>query len=87
MTQDSHLTIADFGLAKMLVPKGLLLAPGTESAWVVKETVGTLEYMSPETLTGQLSGTKADIYAVGCIGIEMLTGRVSLLRFAFHDID
>jgi eukaryotic-like serine/threonine-protein kinase len=45
----------------------LLTAPGT--------VAGTLEYMTPEQLEGAMPTTSWDIWALGVICYEMLTGR------------
>jgi serine/threonine-protein kinase len=37
--------------------------------------VGTIAYMSPEQVTGQPSSAASDIYALGIVFYEMLTGR------------
>jgi serine/threonine protein kinase/formylglycine-generating enzyme required for sulfatase activity len=42
--------------------------------------VGTLDYMSPEVRAGQAADTRSDIYAVGIIAYQMLTGRKPLGR-------
>jgi tRNA A-37 threonylcarbamoyl transferase component Bud32/GAF domain-containing protein len=62
--------ILDFGLAKIKLldvsnPKNLTL-PGT--------VLGTLHYMSPEQLTGQEVDERTDIYSIGVIVVEALTG-------------
>ena len=59
--------IADFGLALALERKSGLTSTG--------QTLGTPEYMAPEQATGACVGGAADIYALGAILYELLTGR------------
>ena len=59
--------IADFGLALALERKSGLTSTG--------QTLGTPEYMAPEQATGAFVGRAADIYALGAILYELLTGR------------
>ena len=61
--------ITDFGLAHGLVPSGLSLT-GTQ------EVVGTPAYMAPEQLNGGAITPATDIYALGVVMFEMLTGAV-----------
>jgi TolB-like protein/tRNA A-37 threonylcarbamoyl transferase component Bud32/Flp pilus assembly protein TadD len=61
--------VLDFGLAK-------LLRPGTESTATETNTVaGTLPYMAPELLRGEMVDPRTDIYALGVILYEISTGR------------
>ena len=64
---DDHLTLFDFGIAR--AAEGARL---TEA----NMRIGTAEYMAPETITIGESGPGTDLYALGIIGYEMLTGRV-----------
>jgi DNA-binding beta-propeller fold protein YncE len=57
--------LSDFGLAKAAGDSGLL--SGTS-------IVGTVEYMSPEQWRGDRVGPAADIYSLGCVLYEALTG-------------
>jgi tetratricopeptide (TPR) repeat protein/tRNA A-37 threonylcarbamoyl transferase component Bud32 len=59
--------IMDFGIARSVKAKGL-----TEAGVMI----GTPEYMSPEQVDGQEADQRADIYALGIILFELLTGRV-----------
>ena len=60
-----HARILDFGLAKLL---------GSDSGLTVGMAVGTPNYMAPEqTREGPVDG-RADLYAVGIVLFEMLTG-------------
>ncbi|MGC9024619.1 MAG: protein kinase domain-containing protein, partial [Chloroflexia bacterium] len=63
---DGHVTLTDFGLAKV-VESMKLTASG--------ETLGTLEYMSPEQARGEASPA-SDIYSLGVMTYEMLAGRL-----------
>jgi serine/threonine protein kinase/tetratricopeptide (TPR) repeat protein len=59
--------IMDFGIARSITGKGI-----TGNGVMI----GTPEYMSPEQVEGKESDHRADIYAVGVIIYEMLTGKV-----------
>jgi WD40 repeat protein/serine/threonine protein kinase len=65
--------VADFGLAKLLDGSGAPGGPLTHSG----EVVGTPAYMAPEQARGdgQAIGPAVDVYALGAILYEMLTGR------------
>jgi serine/threonine protein kinase len=60
--------IIDFGIAKV---RDSAVAPST----TVSATVGTIAYMSPEQLSARPLTVASDIYALGAIAYEMLTGR------------
>ena len=67
--------VGDFGIAKAA-------GPTRQVRTEVGEIKGTAAYMSPEQRVGQHVDRRADIYAVGAICYELLTGRVINLDFA-----
>jgi serine/threonine-protein kinase len=66
-----YVKVLDFGLAKRSEAPGGN-TPQTRASMIV----GTPEYMAPEQACGQPVGPRTDLYAVGIIAFEMLTGRM-----------
>lgn len=64
--------ILDFGLARVLKEEKQLKLTQTG------ELIGSIFYMSPEQCKGKSSDWRADIYALGCILFELLTGEPPL---------
>jgi serine/threonine protein kinase len=62
--------ILDFGLAKILYGSGDL-----ETITFKGQIFGTPEYISPEQIVGDDVDQRADIYALGVLAFEMVTGR------------
>jgi serine/threonine protein kinase len=63
--------VTDFGLAKRFDRE-----PSITALTKTGVVVGTVDYMSPEQITGRRTDARADIYALGCVYYEMLTGAV-----------
>lgn len=70
--------LSDFGIAKVLENKKGLTRPGAG--------VGTPEYMSPEQCMGGAVDGRADIYALGVMLYEALTGRTPFVGENYHAI-
>lgn len=62
--------VVDFGLAKLNGAEGSLAAKLSKTG----DIMGTPHYMAPELFDGEAANEKADIYALGIIFYEMITG-------------
>jgi serine/threonine protein kinase len=70
ITKDGRVKVADFGIAKGAA------ASGQQGLTSEGMTVGTPEYMSPEQALGKNVTPQSDLYSIGCMTYEMLTGRL-----------
>jgi serine/threonine-protein kinase len=69
LCSDGSLRIMDFGIAKVAASRRMTFGG-------FSPTMGTPDYMAPEQVKGQRGDERTDIYSVGAILYEMLTGRV-----------
>ena len=65
--------ILDFGLAKVLNDNGSIVTLHSDQAQAM---IGTVGYMAPEQIEGHPVTPASDIYALGIVWFEMLTGRL-----------
>ena len=77
LLRDGRVKILDFGLAKLEAP---FRAPGADAATVsvatsAGVTLGTVGYMAPEQVRGDSIGPAADIFALGALLYELVSGR------------
>ena len=63
---DERVYLTDFGLARMVEASTGVTATGA--------FVGTLDYVAPEQIRGERVDARADVYALGCVLFELLTG-------------
>jgi len=69
-----HVYLSDFGLSKQSLSSPSLTRTG--------QFLGTLDYMSPEQISGRAVDGKTDLYALACAAFEMLTGQPPFRREA-----
>lgn len=67
LLENGTIKVADFGIARF---------SHSESRTVTEKAIGSVHYISPEQAKGELTDEKADIYSVGIMLYEMLTGRL-----------
>lgn len=68
LTSDHAVKVTDFGIAKAAFTRTDLTATG--------KLLGTAKYLAPEQASGGFVDGRADLYALGIVMYEMLTGRV-----------
>ncbi len=77
ITKDNRIKILDFGIAKLVHPE-TEKTPAIQSLTTQTRSgsvLGTVAYMSPEQLRGKPVDARSDIFSLGTILYEMLTGR------------
>ncbi len=73
LTESGQPMLVDFGIAKIVEEEVTIDLTGTRG------TIGTPEYMSPEQGLGKPVDVRTDIYALGVVLYELLTGRKPFL--------
>ena len=68
ITDQGDVKVMDFGIARALDDVSATMT----ATWNV---VGTAQYLSPEQASGEVADTRSDLYSVGVVLYEMLTGR------------
>jgi serine/threonine protein kinase/Tfp pilus assembly protein PilF len=77
---DGYVKVLDFGLAKLAAPESVLKDSSTGAV------LGTLLYISPEQARAQQPDARSDLYALGAVMYEMVTGQPPVRGDNFIDI-
>ncbi len=67
VSQIESVKLADFGIAKAAGESTSLTSTGM--------TIGTMQYISPEAIEGEVVDNRSDIYSLGCTAFHLLTGQ------------
>lgn len=80
MRPDGYVKVLDFGLAKLVEGDGIVQDSTTG------EIMGTLLYLSPEQARGLPPDARSDIYSIGAVIYEMLTGQAPINTTNFVEL-
>lgn len=67
LLENGAIKVTDFGIARF---------SASETRTITDSTIGSVHYISPEQARGDITNDKADIYSVGVMLYEMLTGKL-----------
>ena len=68
ITDSGDVRVMDFGIARALSDSGATMT----NTWNI---VGTAQYLSPEQATGSQADARSDLYSVGCLFYELVSGK------------
>lgn len=67
MLKNGRIKVTDFGIAKL---------PNAETVTMTDKAIGTVYYISPEQASGKPIDPKSDLYSLGVVMYEMITGKL-----------
>ena len=86
---DGYVKVLDFGLAKLAAPERTAVGPEDETQLIETRdgvVLGTFRYMAPEQARGTDIDPRADLFALGVVLYEMLSGRPPFAGTTMADI-
>ena len=75
LTADGQVKILDFGIARVKLPVTAESATRANTKTRPGTVLGTIGYMSPEQVRGEEADAPSDIFALGCVLYEMVSGQ------------
>ena len=88
VTSTGQVKILDFGIAGLkagAAPEVVETGAHTEALTLTGDVLGTVGYMSPEQVRGEKVDPRSDIFALGCLLYEVLTGHRAFQGETSHD--
>lgn len=67
LLKDGNIKVTDFGIAKL---------PNAETVTMTDKAIGTVYYISPEQASGLAIDTRSDLYSMGVVMYEMMSGKL-----------
>jgi len=78
--------VLDFGIAKLAADAGAEESSLAQSLTGTGEVFGTAKYMAPEQAYGASNDVRVDVYSLGIVAYELLTGKVPFTGVSVFDI-
>ncbi len=76
VTRRDNVKILDFGLAKVTTPRKQLTSRAQLDLTLAGMQLGTISYMSPEQARGEVVDGRSDLFSLGIVLYELITGQV-----------